>query len=190
MWAVSMQTSVTAVTAKIKAVVAVIKTTEEFTVKNLRIICNEVSTSQLPPSAACVEAGTCIITQVCFSCICFYSSEYMVNIFLPTLPQSTSSGCINLSGNSKSNSVATAHPKLLIHPSLFHFFTMVWYVQKIEYIIRNYTRWWLEQQDGKNVNIEQLCIEFSRDDALFSSMHAIFNHAVSHVTKSIEAYQD
>jgi hypothetical protein len=76
MWAVSMQTSVTSVTARIKAVVAVIKTTEDFTVKNLRIICNEVSTSQLPPSAACVEVGTCIITQVCtsvyayvFSCV-------------------------------------------------------------------------------------------------------------------------
>jgi hypothetical protein len=63
-WAISMQTSVTLVTARIKAVVAVIKTTEELTSKNLRIVCNEVSSLQLPPSAACVEVGTCLITKV------------------------------------------------------------------------------------------------------------------------------
>jgi hypothetical protein len=67
---------------------------------------------------------------------------------------------------------------------------MVWYVQKIEHVIRNYTRWWLEQKSDATENIEQLCVEFSHDDALFSSMHAIFNHAVSHVTQSIEAYNE
>jgi hypothetical protein len=64
MWALSMQASVTAVVARIKAVVAIIKTTEDFTTKNLRMICNEVTSSQLPPSAARVEAGTCIVTKV------------------------------------------------------------------------------------------------------------------------------
>ena len=65
MWAMSMQTSVTAVMARIKAVVAAIKTTEDFTTKHLRTVCNEVIASQLPPNAACVEVGTCVITQVC-----------------------------------------------------------------------------------------------------------------------------
>jgi hypothetical protein len=66
---------------------------------------------------------------------------------------------------------------------------MVWYVHKIEHIIRNYTRWWLDQRVDLVENIEQLCTEFSSDDALFSSLHVIFNHGVSHITKSIEAYQ-
>jgi hypothetical protein len=78
MWAISMQTSVTAVMSRIKAVVAVIRTTEDFTSKNLRLICNEVSASQMPPSAACVEAGTCLITKVMLPiCIqCFFAKYF------------------------------------------------------------------------------------------------------------------
>ena len=98
--------------------------------------------------------------------------------------------CINLSGNSKSTSSTPVHSRLLVHPSLLHFFIMVWYVQKIEHVIRNYTRWWLEQRIDTGENIEQLCVEFACEDALFQNMHAIFNHAVSHVTKSIEAYKE
>jgi hypothetical protein len=67
---------------------------------------------------------------------------------------------------------------------------MVWYVQKIDHVIRNYTRWWLENKADLDTNIEQLCTEFARDDALFSNLHAIFNHAVSHVTLSVQAYKD
>ena len=112
-----------------------------------------------------------------------------LSILIEIFPwQSMCSACINLLGGSRSSSVTTGNPKLLIHPSLFHFFTMVWYVQKMEHIIRNYTQWWLEQQNESGTNIEQLCIDFALDDALFSNMHHIFNHAVSHVTKSIEAY--
>jgi hypothetical protein len=106
------------------------------------------------------------------------------------LLQTTSSACINLSGNVKSSLVSNGQSKLFIHPSLLHFFTMVWYVHKIEHIIRNYTRWWLEQKADTGANIEQLCIDFARDEEYFSKMHAIFNHAVSHVTKSIEEYRE
>lgn len=67
---------------------------------------------------------------------------------------------------------------------------MVWYVQKIEHIIRNYTRWWLEQKKDTEANIEELCLEFAGNDSMFSNMHVIFNHAVSHVTKSIESYSE
>jgi hypothetical protein len=71
-----------------------------------------------------------------------------------------------------------------------HFFTMLWYVHKIEHVIRNYTRWWLEQRTESDENIEQLCLEFSRDEVLFSEMCAIFNHCISHVALSIREYQD
>jgi hypothetical protein len=125
-------------------------------------ICSEVTASQLPPNALCVEAGTCAVTR------------------------SKSSVCINLGGHGR----AVANVNLLIHPSLFHFFVMVWYVHKIEHVIRNYTRWWLEQRTDAEDNIEQLCHEFSTDTVLFSQLHAIFNHAVSHIELSIEEYQE
>jgi hypothetical protein len=100
--------------------------------------------------------------------------------------QNRSSICINLGGNTK----AATNAHLVIHPSVFHFFVMVWYVHKMEHVIRNYTRWWLEQRPESGENIEVLCTNFSHNTDLFSSLHAIFNHAVSHIEKSIEDYED
>jgi hypothetical protein len=63
-WAISMQTSIAMVLARVKNVTMCIKNTENFTCKNLRMICSEVTSSQLPPSASCTEVGTCVITKV------------------------------------------------------------------------------------------------------------------------------
>jgi hypothetical protein len=163
MWAISMQTSIAAVIHRVKSIALLVKSTENYTSKNLRMVCVEVMSSQLPPSAACTEAGTCVITN------------------------SRSSVCINLGGNNKSPG---SNSHLVIHPSLFHFFMMVWYVHKVEHIIRNYTRWWIEQRVEHGENIEQLCTEFALDTEFFSNLHLIFNHAVSHVQLSIEEYED
>jgi hypothetical protein len=187
MWAVAMQSSITAVTTKIKLIVALIKTTEDLTSKNLRIICNDVSSSQLPPSASCQEAGICSITKVS---PLFLPKFWSFFLRFDSLLQNRSSSCINLSGNTKSTIVTTGQKKLLIHPSLLHFFTMVWYVNKVEHVIRNYTRWWLEQRTDAGENMEELCNEFARNDTLFSSMHVLFNHAVSHITQLIDAHRD
>jgi hypothetical protein len=67
---------------------------------------------------------------------------------------------------------------------------MVWFVHKIEHIIRNYTRWWLDQRIDNEETIEQLCSEFSLNTDVFSELHVIFNHATSHIEKSIESHRD
>jgi hypothetical protein len=162
MWAMSMQESIAAVLLRVKHIGAMIRSTENVTCKNLKIICSEVTASQLPPNAVCVESGICAVTR------------------------SKSSVCINLGGQTR----AASSTNLLIHPSLFHFFVMVWFVHKIEHVIRNYTRWWLEQMTDKGENIEQLCHEFSADTTLFTQLHTIFNHAVSHIEQSVEEYQE
>jgi hypothetical protein len=78
--------------------------------------------------------------------------------------------------------------QILIHPSLHHFFVMLWLVHKIEHVIRNYTRWWLEQRTDASETIEHLCNVFKQDDKFLSELHMVFQHAVSHVEKSIVAY--
>ena len=68
---------------------------------------------------------------------------------------------------------------------------MLWYVCKIEHIVRNYTRCWLHDLTDKYSNgkdIASLCVEFSQQDDFFESMCAMFNHGVSHVSDSIAAH--
>lgn len=163
MWAMSMQSSIAAVISKVKYVANIIKNTENLSCKNLRMICSEVTSSQLPPTSVFTEVGTCVITK------------------------SRSSICINLGGSAKNTSPCNG--ELLIHPSLFHFFVMVWFVHKIEHIIRNYTRWWLENRDGSQESIDMLCTEFTNDAELFHNLHKLFNHAVEHIEKSLTLYQ-
>lgn len=56
--------------------------------------------------------------------------------------------------------------EFLIHPKLSFFFLMLWYVCKIEHVVRNYTRSWLEttsasSDDNHAPDIASLCRLFS-----------------------------
>jgi hypothetical protein len=182
-WAISMQASIVSVVNRVKGITTLIKNTDEFTCKNLRMVCYEVISSQLPPNGIYTEAGTCAITKVLPSPLP-PSRRSGSNL---NVSQSRSNVCISLNGNTKATS-STGH--LLIHPTLLHFFTMVWFVHKLEHVIRNYTRWWLEQRTTTGENIEQLCTEFSLNQDLIENMYTIFNHALSHIQLSIDTYQE
>jgi hypothetical protein len=57
-------------------------------------------------------------------------------------------------------------------------------------VIRNYTRWWLEERIDSGDNIEKLCTDFSLETDLFTRLHVLFNHAIMHVERSINEYED
>lgn len=77
--------------------------------------------------------------------------------------------------------------EFLVHPKFSHFFLMLWYVCKIEHIVRNHTRCWLSDRaaDECGEDIGALCNTFSEQHELLEGMHKMFNHAVEHVTESI-----
>jgi hypothetical protein len=85
--------------------------------------------------------------------------------------------------------------EFLVHPKLSHFFLMLWYVCKIEHIVRNYTRYWVETETATTTNrqatqndIGSLCNLFAEQDDVFEGMCCMFNHGVEHVTESVRAH--
>jgi hypothetical protein len=79
----------------------------------------------------------------------------------------------------------------LVHPKLSHFFLMLWYACKIEHVVRNYARCWLDEKirsSKEETDIASICEAFSQQDDLFNQMCDMLNHALSHVTGSIEAH--
>lgn len=88
----------------------------------------------------------------------------------------------------------------LVHPRFSHFFLLLWYTTKIEHIVRNHTRCWLDQlQHNKhtigdpsqdNTTVQALCELFSQQENVFEDMCAVFNHGVMHVLESLRDYSN
>lgn len=106
--------------------------------------------------------------------------------------------------------------RIMVHAKFSHFFLMLWYVNKIEHVVRNYTKCWLcdrsSSQDGgmdpgpsdseededekdrpgaapglSNPDIHTLCESFSAQDAVFENMLAVFNHGHRHVMDTFQS---
>jgi hypothetical protein len=82
--------------------------------------------------------------------------------------------------------------EVLVHPKLGHFFLMLWYVCKVEHVVRNYTRVWVDQmassQGDGGRDIASLCSSFSSQEALLTGMYRAFRHGCDHVLASLEAH--
>lgn len=79
---------------------------------------------------------------------------------------------------------------MLVHPKLAHFFLMLFYVCKLEHVVRNYARVWVDGSSGGQGgqrDIASLCREFEAQDNLLSGMYVMFRHGISHVLESLES---
>jgi hypothetical protein len=88
-----------------------------------------------------------------------------------------------------SKPMSSGEYETIVHPRFSHFFVMLWYVGKIDHVIRNYTRCWLENNrfdnDLKTKSIQSICVEFSMQNELIESLFALFCHGYKHVMASI-----
>jgi len=75
---------------------------------------------------------------------------------------------------------------IFVHTQFSHFFLFLWYTNKIEYIIRSYTRNWLDSKP-EETNKKILCdmLQSEMQDTI-AKMHRLFVLAYNHVTKSLE----
>jgi hypothetical protein len=80
----------------------------------------------------------------------------------------------------------------IVHPKFSHFFVMLWYVGKIDHVIRNYTRCWLENNRYDNElqtkSIQCICNDFSIQYELIEHMFTLFCHGYKHIITSINDY--
>jgi len=69
-----------------------------------------------------------------------------------------------------------------------HFFVLLWYVSKLDHVIKSYTKMWLldhSAQEGNAVSVAALCQSFCNKNKEVDMLHQLFDHAVTHIHKSV-----
>lgn len=86
------------------------------------------------------------------------------------------------------------NPKeVLVHPRFRHFFMLLWYCAKIEYVIRACTKQWLDTQERKPGpdNYTEMCEDYSaQTDGTHEQLYALFVKGVEYITASLQLYRD
>lgn len=156
-WATNAQRCITEIGARIRHMHERIKELESAPCPPVRRVCEMVIAMPLPPNLKEVVSGQCVISKI-------------------------KSGHNIVIQKKKHDS-----ERMIVNHHFAHFFIMLWLASKIEYICRNYTRWWLEKQD-EGMDINQLCNAFSREDLMIERFCVAFNHAISHICCSVDKH--
>lgn len=128
------------------------------TANNLNDICRDVMMSAQPPIR--LNAG-------CVAC---------------SITGQRTLRCLDLSRAHKGNE------HLYVDPRFCFFFMLLWYCNKLEYVIRCYTRTWLDgREDGES--FKAMCCALRDDlEPCIVRMHSLFVVAKSHVLATIERH--
>ena len=75
-----------------------------------------------------------------------------------------------------------------IHARFSHFFLMLWYCSKLEYVVRSCAKAWLERQGGGGgTNYKSLCETFAEETAPYcEQLHGIFAKCFDHVGRTLD----
>jgi len=76
---------------------------------------------------------------------------------------------------------------VLIHPRFHYFFMMLYYVHRLEHVIRSFTKSWLELQDYDST-MADLTKLFMSQEELFKQMFSVFVTGSKHVVLSLQNY--
>jgi hypothetical protein len=130
------------------------------TPNRLHEICKEVMVSAQPPIKLHAGCVTCCITEK--QCM----------------------KCLDLSKTHKSSSC------VYVDARFCYFFMLLWYCNKLEYIIRSFTRTWLDTR-SEDDTFQDICKAIFQEMApRIDSMHKLFVAAKNHILKTLEKYAD
>ena len=75
-----------------------------------------------------------------------------------------------------------------IHARFSHFFLMLWYCSKLEYVVRSCAKAWLERQDSRDeMNFREMCDSFTPETKEYcESLFQIFVRSLRHVNKTLD----
>lgn len=188
-WAVEVQESVVSVMSCVREIHQAIERLQNCRHANILRLCRDVLNNSTPPIRTRDGWCTCSITGI--------RAERCIEVFKP----SSRSGGKACNSSTSWRTPGTATPKnhahasgapgrdSIIHPKFGHFALMLWYVCKIEHIVRNFTRCWLEDQPCDQP-VSSLCKAFESNTDVFQRCHAVFLHAYHHVVRSIQNHLD
>ena len=127
------------------------------TSNRLAEICHDVMMSAQPPIRLFSGHSICAITQ------------------------QRCSRCLDLSRAQKGQT------SVYVDTRFCQFFMFLWFCNKLEYIIRSYTRTWLDMRQQDNESFKTLCTTMCEEqEAVITRMHALFVMAYEHVSASLQ----
>jgi hypothetical protein len=130
------------------------------TSNQLHEICKDVMMGAQPPTRLHAGCTVCCITQR--QCV----------------------RCLDLSRNHKH------HSNLFVDARFCFFFMLLWYCNKLEYIIRSFTRTWLDSRDEQET-FESQCLAIEKElHLVIVSMHKLFVVATHHIKNTLKKYHD
>lgn len=130
------------------------------TPNRLHDICKDVMMSAQPPIKLHAGCVTCCITEK--QCM----------------------KCLDLSKTHKSSSCVYVDARFCF------FFMLLWFCNKLEYIIRSFTRTWLDTR-GEDDTFQDICKAIYEEmGPRVASMHKLFVVAKQHIVKTLERYAE
>lgn len=91
--------------------------------------------------------------------------------------------CLDLTRNHKGSQ------SLFIDARFSLFFMLLWYCNKIEYIIRSYTRTWLDSRSDQETYEAQCRAIQSEMEGVQQSMYNLFTSGKRHITETLKKYE-
>jgi hypothetical protein len=162
-WAIQMYNGHNMVQNKVKEVFTLVGQLTAPHSSTIHRVCKDVMSCAQPPVKVLTGCNVCCLTGV--------SVEH----------------CIDLTRAGKNSQ------EVLVHPRFRHFFMLLWYCAKVEYVIRACTKQWLDTHDDKpcTENFTQICEQYSSHNAEFNDkLFKLFVKGMEYTTASLIAYRD
>ena len=157
-WAVEMNAGMVKIQSAVKGLQARIQQIPKPRNTVLYQLCRDVMVGAQPPIRMFAGYTTCCLSGV--SC----------------------NTCIDLTRPAKNSQ------HVHIHARFSHFFLMLWYCSKLEYVVRSCAKAWLERQDTREqINFRDQCECFTPETKDYSeSLYQIFVRSLAHVNKTLD----
>ena len=162
-WALETHQHIIAVLEHIKSIVSTITQIRRYSASGLGMICKDVITNTNPPSHSGKVWNVCQISgQHTGECVEVMRSQHKT---LRTI---------------------------FVHAKYAPFLNLLWYVCKIEHVIRNFTRQWLQTIEAKErdneLSMSELCEMFSQEESTLKTYFDAFKYGSSFVYDSLSDY--
>ena len=162
-WAVQMYSSHNLVQGRVRDIFNLVAQLTTPNSQTIQKICKDVMSCAQPPVKVLTGANVCCLTQI--------STEH----------------CIDLTRAGKNSR------DVFVHTRFWHFFVLLWFCAKLEYVIRACTKQWLDNQIIKQVpsNYTRLCEEYTLQNMdLNEKLYQLFVKGIDYITLSLTTYRD
>jgi len=162
-WAIDMYQSHNQVQVKVRDIFTLVGHLSTPNSQVIQRICKDVMSCAQPPIKVLTGHNICCLTGV--------STEH----------------CIDLTRVGKHSS------EMFVHPRFWHFFVLLWFCTKLEYVVRACTKQWLDKSCiiANPGNYTQICEEYAFQNLEFNEqLSRLFCKGVDYITRSLTTYRD